>query len=206
MTFSCGSSRVLEFDRGALAELVVAGLFVLAITAPGASGGDHDMRAIERAGLGDSHLHLFVDDVEISHRERVSRFINRPRKRADPVLVADQPWEGDRAQAWGSVIQEPDGLLRMWYFSFNTERRPDRLDCGGYAYAESRDGIHWKKPALRVVEFRGSKENNLFYTCAPDGKNLIEEELARRGLGLPAFDAVGKQLGVINNLDGRIAA
>jgi hypothetical protein len=55
---------------------------------------------------------------------------------------------------------------------------------------------------LGVVEFRGSKENNLFYTCAPDGKNLVDEELARRGVGLPALDENGKQIGILNNLDG----
>ena len=43
------------------------------------------------------------------------------------------------------MIQEPDGLFRMWYFAFNTERRPDQLDVGGYCYAESRDGIHWTR-------------------------------------------------------------
>jgi hypothetical protein len=100
------------------------------------------------------------------------------------------------------VILEPDGRLRMWYFAMNVERQPGELDRGGYAYAESRDGLHWDKPALGVIEFRGSKANNLFYTCAPDGKNLVDEELARRGLGLPALDAEGKQRGVLNNLDG----
>src|SRR5437763_1506492 len=73
---------------------------------------------------------------------------------------------------------------------------------GGYAYAESRDGIHWMKPKLGVVEFRGSKANNLFYTFAPDGKNLVDEELARRGTGLPALDEKGKQIGLLNNADG----
>jgi hypothetical protein len=132
-----------------------------------------------------------------------SRFrINRPNKHPEPVLIADRPWEGERAQAWGSVIVEPDGLLRMWYFAFNTERRPDELDRGGYAYAESRDGIHWDKPDLGVVEFRGSKRNNLFYTCAPDGKNLVDQELARRNVGLPAISEEGKVIGVVNNLDG----
>jgi hypothetical protein len=53
-----------------------------------------------------------------------------------------------------------------------------------------------------VVEFRGSKENNLFYTCAPDGTNLVDEELARRNVGLPALDEDGRRIGVINNLDG----
>lgn len=159
--------------------------------------------------LNDPHLHLFVDDVEIDRFEGLLRVINRPKKHPEPVVSADQPWEGDRAQAWGSVIQEPDGLLRMWYFSMNTEhfsvtgdQRAKFRDRGGYAYAESRDGIHWTKPPLGVVEFRGSKENNLFYSCAPDGKNLVELDLARSGLGLPALDQDGKQLGVANNLDG----
>jgi hypothetical protein len=150
----------------------------------------------------DPHLHLFVDDEQIETLENLRRVLNRPKKHPRPVLVADKPWEGERAQAWGSVIVEPSGLLRMWYFAFNTERAAHELDRGGYAYAQSRDGIHWEKPELGVVEFRGSKKNNLFYTCAPDGKNLVDEELARRGVGLPALDAGGKQVGVLNNLDG----
>ena len=150
----------------------------------------------------DPNLHLLVDDHEIARSENVSRVLNRMHKHPRPVLVADRPWEGERAQAWGSVIQEPDGLFRMWYFAFNTERRWDELDRGGYCYAESRDGLHWTKPDLNLFEFRGSKRNNLFYSCAPDGVNLVDEELARRGLGLPAIDEKGETIGVINNLDG----
>ena len=84
----------------------------------------------------------------------------------------------------------------------NTRRRWDTLDRGGYCYAESRDGVHWEKPDLGLFEFRGSKQNNIFYCCAPDGKNMVDVELARRGLGLPAISENGKQIGIINNLDG----
>jgi hypothetical protein len=157
---------------------------------------------VRTSNHNDPDLHLFVDDAEFEKIENLQRVLNRPTKHASPVLVADKPWEGERAQAWGSVIVEPDGLLRMWYFAFNTERRLDELDRGGYAYAESRDGIRWDKPSLGVVEFRGNKNNNLFYSCAPDGKNLVDEELARRGVGLPALDENGQQIGVLNNLDG----
>jgi hypothetical protein len=154
------------------------------------------------SNLNDPDLHLVVDDDELERVENLQRVVNRPRKHPTPVLVADKPWEGERAQAWGSVILEPDGRLRIWYFAFNTLRRADELDRGGYALAESRDGIHWEKPPLGVVEFRGNKQNNLFYTCAPDGKNLVDEELARRGVGLPALDETGTQIGILNNLDG----
>lgn len=150
----------------------------------------------------DPHLHLFLDDHDLQKQEHLVLALNKMNKRSKPVLIADRPWEGERAQAWGSVIQEPSGLFRMWYFAFNTERRRDELDRGGYCYAESHDGIHWKKPDLNLFEFRGSKRNNLFYLCNPDGKNLVDEEIARRGLGLPALDESGQQIGVINNLDG----
>ena len=151
-------------------------------------------------GLNDPNLHLLVDDEEIQFSTNLLRVLNKPQKHPTAVLVADKPWEGERVQAWGNVIQEPDGLLRMWYFSLNSAR--NEVDRGGYAYAESRDGIHWSKPNLGVVDFRGSKQNNLFYTFSPDGKNLVAEELARHGLGLPALDEQGKEIGVLNNADG----
>ncbi|MBM3459133.1 MAG: hypothetical protein FJX77_11450, partial [Armatimonadetes bacterium] len=157
---------------------------------------------IRSSNLNDPNLYLFLDGEEIERTENVSRILNRPRKRPEPVVKADRPWEGERAQAWGSVVLDPHGRLRLWYFAFNTERRPDELDRGGYAYAESRDGIQWEKPALGVVEFRGSRANNLFYTCAPDLRNRVDEELARQGMGLPALDEQGRQIGVLNNLDG----
>ena len=151
--------------------------------------------------MNDPNLHLFVDDHEVQHYKNLLRVLNKPKKYPIPVVGVDKPWEGCRTQAWGSVIQEPDGLLRMWYFSFPS-RAPDQLDCGGYCYAESRDGIHWDKPPLGVAEFRGSRENNIWYPMSPDGSNWCDEYLARQGLGLPAHDEEGNVIGVINNLDG----
>jgi len=48
----------------------------------------------------DPNLHLLVDDAEIEHVENLTRVIQRPVKHDGPVMVADQPWEGDRVQAW----------------------------------------------------------------------------------------------------------
>ena len=151
----------------------------------------------------DGHLYLFFDDEAIEQSSNLRRFLNPPRRYEDPVLVSDRPWEGERrAQAWGSVIQEPDGLLRMWYFAFNTERQAHESDRGGYCYAESRDGFHWEKPDLGIVEFRGSKKNNLFYSFNPSRHNLHETALAQQGKGLPALDIDGTPIGILNNADG----
>ena len=151
----------------------------------------------------DRHLYLFFDDDDIERSSNLRRFLNPPRRYAKPVVLSDRPWEGEhRVQAWGSVIQEPDGLLRMWYFAFNTERLAGESDRGGYCYAESRDGFHWEKPDLGVVEFRGSKKNNLFYSFNPTRRNLHETALAQQGIGLPALDINGKRIGILNNADG----
>ena len=152
--------------------------------------------------MNDPDLHLFVDDAEIQHYVNLVRVLNKPSRLPQPVLRADRPWEGDRAQAWGSVIREPGHRLRMWYFAMNTARKPGELDRGGYALAESMDGRHWSKPDLGVVRYRGSSANNLWYTFSPDGDNLVEFELARRGEGLPATDENGDVIGVLNNMDG----
>ena len=116
-------------------------------------------------------------------------------------MYRTRPWEGYRTQAWGSVIQEPDGLIRCWYFS-TPARKPGEDDVGGYCYAESRDGIHFEKPNLSVAEFRGSKDNNIWYPMSPDGKNVIEQALARARKGLTALDEQEEPIGVVNNMDG----
>ncbi len=151
--------------------------------------------------MNDPDLHLLVDDHEIVSYVNLERVLNRPRKHPEPVIRVEHPWEGYRAQAWGSVLREPNGLIRCWYFGFPA-RQEDQPDAGGYCYAESRDGIHFEKPELGIAEFRGSKKNNLWYPMSPDGKNLTERELARQRRGLPAYDENGDPIGVVNNMDG----
>ncbi|MEJ1973103.1 MAG: hypothetical protein WDM96_11785 [Lacunisphaera sp.] len=58
------------------------------------------------------------------------------------------------------TLQEKD-RLRMWYMA------RDRKGASRIAYAESKDGVNWTKPDLGLVEFAGSKANNL--TTAESG-------------------------------------
>ena len=44
--------------------------------------------------MHDPNLHLFVDDWEIHQMINLQRVVNRPARWPEPVLVADQPWEG----------------------------------------------------------------------------------------------------------------
>ena len=67
---------------------------------------------------------------------------------------------------YGAVIRI-DGKFRMWYYGqsgpepdsngFGHGGHPNKALC----YATSDDAVHWVKPKLGLVEFNGSKDNNI---------------------------------------------
>lgn len=140
------------------------------------------------ATLEDERLYLFVDDHWLAEQTGAARVINRAQPLPEPVLWPDDP-KTEADCAWGNVIREPDGLFRLWYatmlmgkdgggphemakagvwgrgddFGHHPRSPADGRDVESMLgrYAESADGIHWTKPKLGLVEFRGSRENNL---------------------------------------------
>ena len=121
--------------------------------------------------LYDPGLHLFADTVEIERMWDVSRVLGKPENSAEPILFADRPWEAERVifNFCSSVIFDAAvGKFRMWYAAIvNGHATPDlpELMC----YAESDDGVRWVKPALGIVEYRGSRDNNIVYSSAGTG-------------------------------------
>ncbi|MCH2590737.1 MAG: hypothetical protein MK004_19875, partial [Planctomycetales bacterium] len=78
------------------------------------------------------------------------------------ALVTDNKWEGN-ACTYTSVFQDGD-RYRMYFGSLHYEMTEGKLIQGHppfTCYAESRDGIHWTKPNLGLVEFEGSRKNNI---------------------------------------------
>lgn len=100
---------------------------------------------------------LFLDAAVVEEQAGLARIFHAAEKHpGNPVLKADKPWEGDSAltgpYVYGTVMWEA-GKLRLWY---------QLLNRGNHVgYAESRDGVTWSKPELGIIEFQGSKANNL---------------------------------------------
>ncbi|MDD4871780.1 MAG: hypothetical protein PHR77_14580 [Kiritimatiellae bacterium] len=91
---------------------------------------------------------LFLDDHLIASQTNVSRKIHPARKHpANPVLEPTEPWERDTVTLYGSVIQDGD-KKRMWYYA-----------GGNVGYAESEDGLKWRKPGLGVITDKGRDTN-----------------------------------------------
>ncbi len=112
-----------------------------------------------------SRRELFVDDYLIDRMDGAQLKLHSP-VRAETVLKFDQPWEG-ATSAYFTVIDD-HGLYRLYYRGsaqvaankdVHTEKSPLTTCC-----VESRDGIHWTRPDLGVVEFRGSRHNNIVLT------------------------------------------
>ena len=102
---------------------------------------------------------LFVDDFWLADSTGVQRVLHSP-TREDVALSPEHPWE---AGGLSYLIAFPDGgRFRGWY------RADPNLQDSDYnsitCYAESDDGIHWDKPNLGLVEFGGSKDNNIVWT------------------------------------------
>lgn len=77
---------------------------------------------------------------------------------SDPVIVGDSFADAGGASIYGTVLRD-GGRFRMWYQGlpkdWDGESNP-LLVC----YAESDDGLEWKKPTLGLVEY-GDGPNNL---------------------------------------------
>ena len=118
-----------------------------------------------------SRREMFVDDalIERLHGKAELR-LHQPVPR-EVVIVRDAPWEG-AGSGYTSLFKDGD-IYRMYYKAWqrtpgpgvpNTDKNP--LLC---CYAESDDGIHWRKPELGLFAFNGSKANNIVMASGPLG-------------------------------------
>jgi hypothetical protein len=109
-----------------------------------------------------SRRELFVDDYLIERLSaRAEVRLHSPTSQGI-AIVCDRPWEGNGCN-YITVFQD-GARYRMYYRGVDVVygpkgyRQPHREV---YCYAESKDGIHWSRPDLGLVEFNGSKKNNI---------------------------------------------
>ncbi len=106
---------------------------------------------------------LFVDSALIeSLKGSAQQRLHHPEPR-EIAIEHDAPWEGTGC-GYHSVFHDGE-KFRMYYKAWHLEVANGKVGTNSHplycCYAESEDGIHWKKPELGLVEFRGSKANNI---------------------------------------------
>ncbi len=109
---------------------------------------------------------LFVDQHLVYQASNISFTPHSARKHsAEPLLTADQPWEGWYVTAFGSTVlfDTEDQIFKMWY---RAAGQPDFFADGEVGrrgiicYATSKDGIHWHKPPVGTLKSKGDRPHN----------------------------------------------
>lgn len=168
-----------------------------------------DKPPAEPLAIGE-HSQLFLDDGLIDETHDVKRQMGVAVKhRNNPVLRREpqtRPWESKRNELYGSVFFDPQiKKFRAYYRTQDhTGGESEHLN-----YAESDDGVAWKKPNLGQLSFgKGYPETNIL---APPGLNSahgacvfrdeVEADAARR-YKMFTFGHRMKGIGVFFSGDG----
>jgi hypothetical protein len=85
----------------------------------------------------------------------------------NPLVEPALPWDGGGVLAHGTVLHDPiDGLWKAWQLSIPVPAgKPDKQDSRWWApqltHLESKDGVAWDRPKLKLVPWKGHAETNL---------------------------------------------
>jgi hypothetical protein len=104
---------------------------------------------------------LLADDHDVLYRAGTKRVLHPPaRHERNPLITEDKPWE--LAIAWTSVHRdEKTGKYQLWYQAYAGDRAQARTHRCTVCYAESDDGISFRKPNLGLFDFNGEKNTNI---------------------------------------------
>jgi len=100
---------------------------------------------------------LFEARPDISYDGgRLQTVCARPRISDEPVLVGDTFVDSAGASIYGSVLRDA-GVWRMWYTCWPKTWNGE--DTHFVGYAESDNGLDWRKPVLHLVECNGTSNH-----------------------------------------------
>ena len=133
---------------------------------------------------------LLLDKRIIEYTENVKLEVGKVDKHdANPLFGEEKEWEMRFDNLYGNVIFDyEEKLYKCWYSPFivdspshgmTLDQRsreynvPDNREMG-ICYATSKDGINWMKPDLGLVEYNGSKKNNIVWR-GPHGAGIFKD-------------------------------
>ena len=122
--------------------------------------------------------YLVLDNSIIEKTENVRLILGPIRKESQsPLFIEDKPWEIRFDNMYPNVNYDTDDrIFKIWYDPFIVDEAVKKTPLEkrkevryhetptremGICYATSKDGLHWEKPELGLIDYEGSKRNNL---------------------------------------------
>ena len=136
---------------------------------------------------------LFLDDRNISRSDNaVIKLGDIKKYSSNPLMREDKHWEKRFDNFYGNIIfDEQSNLYKCWYSPFivanssanmsfedmkNIQYDGHDFQEMAICYATSVDGLTWNKPELNLVEFNGSKANNIVFRGPHGGGIFYDKE------------------------------
>ena len=140
--------------------------------------------------MGSAHRrHLLLDARVVKDAHNAELTLGTVEKHSgNPLFGEDKPWEMRFDNLYANVIyDDEEQLYKCWYSPFvvdhsskgmsleqwkATRYRAPRDREMAICYATSRDGLSWVKPELDLVEYEGSRANNIVWRGGGDPQPL----------------------------------
>ena len=137
----------------------------------------------------DSTKFLLLDNRIIEKTYNVLLEVGKVEKHpANPLFGEDKHWEKRFDNLYGNVIYDrEEKIYKCWYSPFIQDesatgmtlsqrnaikyRPPDNREMA-ICYATSADGLSWEKPEMNLVDFEGSKGNNILWRGGQEREEL----------------------------------
>ncbi len=135
-----------------------------------------------------------MDNVKLTVGHIQKDRSNNPLFHEDFFSNPPRRWEVRYDNAYPNVIYDSKYKKYRCYYTFcskdsdsasaskeersRRDYRPMSTRITSLGYAESDDGVHWVKPNLGVVEFEGTKDNNMLFRYAHGTGVFLDEEEA----------------------------
>ncbi|MEH7380507.1 hypothetical protein V7138_08505 [Bacillus sp. JJ1533] len=134
----------------------------------------------------------YCDNVKLHLQSVQKDTVNNPLFKEEFFANPPKKWEPRYDNGYPNVFYDKYAeLYRCYYTTFlvdyhssetplkerpGIQYEPHSSRVTGFCYAESKDGIHWEKPNLGLVEFDGNKDNNIILRNAHGSCVLLDEE------------------------------
>ena len=122
--------------------------------------------------------HLLLDGRVVEEARNAELALGTIEKHpANPLFGEDRPWEKRFDNVYANVLyDDEEEIYKCWYSPFVVDQssrgmtlqerralayRPPRNREMAICYATSQDGLSWDKPELGLVDYEGSKANNI---------------------------------------------